>query len=44
MNNLKLVGSRGINKKSRGIMESGEMRLEINWGAKVQIQKKIMEN
>jgi len=39
MNNLKLVGSRGINKKSRGIMESGEMRLEINWGLKCRKTK-----
>ena len=36
MNSLKLEGSRGINKKSRGFTKIREMRLEVSWRAKVQ--------
>ena len=39
MNNLELVDNRGIIRKSRGVKERGEMRLEINRGAKVQKMK-----
>jgi len=42
MNSLELVGSRGINEKSRGIMDKGEMRLENNQGAKVQKNRNSM--
>jgi len=35
MNRLELVGSRGINKRFRGIKDRGEMRFENTWGAKM---------
>jgi len=31
---LELVGTSGINKKSKGITGKGKLELEINWGQK----------
>ena len=39
MKSLELVGTSGINEKSRGIKDRGKIYMEIIWGAKVQKTK-----